>query len=1288
MKKIVSILYLIGCVLSLHAQAPRVRTVRIYTHSQGKVALALKAGKEVTHSRVDLEGNEHADDVSLVVPAENGDHRFLLADIDSIVWPTGQHVVFSGSTVTQPVQAKGLGDDNNIVLNKQRRSSFIGTFPGTQGNNNVTFYWSDNDPITLDAGYESRAVVNSSDRTKATFVFDDADLDATSYEVYFPSRTVNIATEQTQNGANNSEHFTAAGDCGYGEATKGSDGSYSFTLTHAPAYLCFLPHIDNMPSVRIDKIHVNCTADIAGDNQLSPGGMYSGGGVNNTNDITLTLKPQANKVADFFIGHDAKLEQDSCAAYMVIKPQTGSQTFNITYYLTDTLSNISIKKQQVLSFKPVANTVYPITCNINDEDFGAVDLGLSVRWRALNIGGKSPSDVGSTYTDDATSNAEILKETVVNEWQMPTDDQRKELINDCNWTKGTYNKVDGYFVTSKKTLADGRKHRIFLPLQSATDATTCLKANNRPVETTYVDLGLTSGTLWATRNVGAADATSTGNYYAWGETTTKDSYTQNNYVYYKNGWINLGNDFDIAGTTNDAATVNMGGAWSMPTSTQLTELKDNCEWTWTTIHGVSGFKVSSKKSGNSNSIFLPATGYIFGSTLNGVNHGASYWSSTQGGNTSSYAYTLWWQSDNNSRNVTASNDYVYNAYVSGWRYIGLPVRAVIVPSVTLTDRVLTVQTETPTWKVGDTSVTLKATLTSDKALDKAVNVGFVIGTTSSVTLDKDLTEKKEQSISALGSFTATTTVTNNIGAWYRAYVTVDGKTYYGEAKHYGWELVDLGLSSGTLWCNMNVGASTPTESGNYYAWGETTTKDSYNQANYAYYKNAWLNLGTDYDIAGTSNDAATVNMGGAWKMPTQTQLNELMNSCTWTWTTIDGVCGYKITSKVTGNTNSIFLPATGYISGSTLNGINHGASYWSSTQGGNTSSYAYTLWWQSDNNSRNVTASNDYVYNAYVSGWRYIGLPVRAVIVPSVTLTDRVLTVQTETPTWKVDDATATLKASLYSNKTLDKGITVGFVIGSSKDVTIGSTDMTVNKSQTLSAAGDFSTTATITDNIGAWYRAYVTIDDKTYYGEAKHYGWEIVDLGLSSGTLWCNMNVGANTPSESGNYYAWGETSPKESYTHDNYAYYQNNKYANLGNDNYDIAGTENDAAYKKMGSKWKMPTKDQLTELMNSCTWTWTDVDGVNGYKVTSKVTGNTNSIFLPATGYKQGSTFGGVNHGASYWSSTQGGNTSSYAYTLWWQSDNNSRNVTASNDYVYNDYVSGWRYIGLPIRAVTTR
>jgi phage FluMu protein Com len=460
MKKIISILYLIGCVLSLQAQAPRVRTVRVYTHSQGKVSLALKAGKEVVHSRVDLEGNEHADVVSLVVPAEDGDHRFLLADIDSIVWPTGQHVVFSGSTVAQPVQAKGLGDATDIVLSKQRRSSFHGDFPGTKGNNNVTFYWSDNDPITLDAGYESRAVVNSSDRTKATFTFDDADLDASSYEVYFPGRTVNIAAEQTQNGANNSEHFTAAGDCGYGEATKGSDGSYSFTLTHAPAYLCFLPHIDYLPSAKITKITLTANSNIAGNYQLSTGGLYDqqiGG------SRTITLKLASQHGNGFFIGHYAKTEQDTCAAYMVVAP--GSRSYTATYEVMDTLTRISTSYSQTFSVNAQANTVYPITCNIPEELFQSVDLGNNLFWTASDVDALIPNQEGKQYDYDAAEK----EVTNHNGWDIPTEKDYDYLINHCTWQRGTYNGQEGFLVTGDDNdHQNPSPHRIFLPMNDAT----------------------------------------------------------------------------------------------------------------------------------------------------------------------------------------------------------------------------------------------------------------------------------------------------------------------------------------------------------------------------------------------------------------------------------------------------------------------------------------------------------------------------------------------------------------------------------------------------------------------------------------------------------------------------------------------------------------------------------------------------------------------------------------------------------------------------------------------------
>ena len=118
--------------------------------------------------------------------------------------------------------------------------------------------------------------------------------------------------------------------------------------------------------------------------------------------------------------------------------------------------------------------------------------------------------------------------------------------------------------------------------------------------------------------------------------------------------------------------------------------------------------------------------------------------------------------------------------------------------------------------------------------------------------------------------------------------------------------IDLGLS--VKWASCNVGATQPWEYGGYYAWGETEEKSDYYQIGYLYYNNgSYINIGSD--ISGTQYDVATVKWGGAWRMPTKAEQDELCNKCTCTWTTLNGVNGYRVTGP---NGNSIFLPAAGY----------------------------------------------------------------------------------------------------------------------------------------------------------------------------------------------------------------------------------------------------------------------------------------------------------------------------------------------------------------------------------------
>lgn len=150
----------------------------------------------------------------------------------------------------------------------------------------------------------------------------------------------------------------------------------------------------------------------------------------------------------------------------------------------------------------------------------------------------------------------------------------------------------------------------------------------------------------------------------------------------------------------------------------------------------------------------------------------------------------------------------------------------------------------------------------------------------------------------------------------------------------GYTWVDLGLS--VKWAICNVGAINPEGYGSYFAWGETTTKSIYDNSTYTYSINpAALPLG---------NDAVAVNMGGSWRMPTYHELDELCTECIWTWSTLNGVNGYEVKSKI--NDNYIFLPAAGYRINSNLEGIGQYGLYWSNLNVPNSSICAYYIYLQ------------------------------------------------------------------------------------------------------------------------------------------------------------------------------------------------------------------------------------------------------------------------------------------------------------------------------------------------------
>ncbi len=383
-----------------------------------------------------------------------------------------------------------------------------------------------------------------------------------------------------------------------------------------------------------------------------------------------------------------------------------------------------------------------------------------------------------------------------------------------------------------------------------------------------VDLGLS--VLWATHNVGAEKPEDYGDYFAWGETTPKENYDWTTYKYCAGTYNTLTKYCTNRGYGNngftdnkaeldpedDAATVNWGGSWRMPTLEEQDELIKNCTWTWTTQNGVNGYKVVGP---NGNSIFLPAAGYMGGASLYDVGSYGYYWSNFVNAIDLDNAFSV----------------YLYSSIVywdNSSRYYGHSVRPVC--------------------------------------------------------------PKKQEH-----------------------------------------EWVDLGLS--VKWATCNVGAEKPEDYGDYFAWGETQPKEQYDWTTYLHCKGTNKTL-TKYctissygyngftdnkTVLDPEDDAATVNWGGAWRMPTDEEFTELQEQCTCTWTTQNGVTGHKVVGK---NGNSIFLPAAGYMNGASLGIVGSNGYYWSSSR--NTSNTS---------NALHVSFSSSYVGMGIIV--RYCGQSVRPV---------------------------------------------------------------------------------------------------------------------------------------------------------------------------------------------------------------------------------------------------------------------------------------------------------------------
>jgi hypothetical protein len=370
-------------------------------------------------------------------------------------------------------------------------------------------------------------------------------------------------------------------------------------------------------------------------------------------------------------------------------------------------------------------------------------------------------------------------------------------------------------------------------------------------------------------------------------------------------------------------------------------------------------------------------------------------------------------------------------------------------------------------------------------------------------------------------------------------------------------IIDLGLDVKFSCCN--VGASAPWKAGGFYAWGETETKNVYSSDNYKYNSNgSYKDLGSD--ISGTQYDAAKVQWGGEWHMPSSVQLRQLNEDCRKEPYMLKGVDGMLITGP---NGAKIFLPASGYNDEGYYSYNGTRGYYWSSNPS------------KTDSRALCFQFVDDQVTNDYIL-FRDCGLTVRPVYG--------------------------------QPNPNSDAAVRAGLC------------------------------------------------------PDAQHP--HVIDMG--NGLKFSCCNVGASAPWEYGGHYAWGETDVKSYYNNDNYQYFRNLKFVDIGSN---ISGTQYDVAFMKVGNAWCMPTRNQMQYLQNDCTRNWISLNGINGMKFTST---NGSSIFLPAAGWYIDTELDSQGYVGEYWTS-----------------NNVSNNVNDARSFSINDsgvYIStDGRVQGLSVRPI---
>ena len=445
-------------------------------------------------------------------------------------------------------------------------------------------------------------------------------------------------------------------------------------------------------------------------------------------------------------------------------------------------------------------------------------------------------------------------------------------------------------------------------------------------------------------------------------------------------------------------------------------------------------------------------------------------------------------------------------------------------------------------------------------------------------------------------------------------------------EYMGHEYVDMGLDSGNMWANDNLGANNPSDPGDFYAWGELSPKENYSWDNYLWSNGTEDSL-TKYNITDGKDsfrdyfyedDVARKNWGGEWRTPTWEDWEELLdnNKFSWVWAYKDGHYGYEVKNKKDGNKGqSIFLPAGGWMDGTNLKDPS-GGYYWSSTLDRSDFPYAKNLGFDSSGAGKAIWGRRTGLLIRPVLG-KYEAKNVTGISITNASITlavgmSRHLTIKMEPE--DADNPKVTWTSS-------NPGVAAVTEDGTVTALSLGEATITVK-----SVDGGYTATCSI-----------IVKDESELAPQA-------VDLGLPSGVKWATFNVGATSPEDYGDYYAWAETEPYyqpghalddpckdwksgkvDGYVWGSYKWSTGNtdnltKYKNSNNESsFKDYNYQDDPARVNWGGEWRTPTRADMMDLQEYCYWAMETVNNVFGCRITSKINGN--SIFIPACGYREG-------------------------------------------------------------------